>query len=144
MLCRSVDRTSTAPTQSSCSNDATCNGGMRARTYSTDRVVSAEMPLELRYSSIEVRRYCPMDSFRRNLDYDWICSGCAGQLNIDPENWSSSLPLTRNSRGTGLSLLRRLLTSVESAYLRKDVGTKMGARSGTLSCSSLVLSCSRT
>jgi hypothetical protein len=55
-----VERRSTLLTQSSCSNEATCDGGTRARTYSTFKVVSAEMPLAVRNSSIEVRRNWPL------------------------------------------------------------------------------------
>lgn len=47
-------------TQSSCSKEATCDGGTRARTYSTFKVVSAEIPLAVRNSSIEVRRNWPL------------------------------------------------------------------------------------
>lgn len=65
-----------------------CSGGIRARTYSTSSVVSADMPFAVRYSSIEVRRY---------------------------------VPFTRNSSGIGLSLPSKLLTKVDSAYLRKPI-----------------------
>ena len=53
-----------------------------ARTYSTVSVVSEEIPFEVRYSSIEVRR---------------------------------KVPLTRNSKGMGFSVWRRVLTRVERA-----------------------------
>ena len=52
----SCERTSTELTQSSCSKEATWTGGMRARTYSSARVVSAEIPFAVRYSSSEVRK----------------------------------------------------------------------------------------
>ena len=55
-----VDRTSTDETQSSCSKEAMKDGGIRARTYSTVNVVSADIPFAVRYSSIEVRRYEPL------------------------------------------------------------------------------------
>lgn len=58
--CVSFERTSTELSQSSCSNEATCSGGMRARTYSRARVVSAEIPFAVRYSSRLVRRYVPL------------------------------------------------------------------------------------
>lgn len=55
-----AESTSTALTQSSCWNEATWVGGIWARTYSTVRRVSADMPLLVRKSSIEVRRNCPL------------------------------------------------------------------------------------
>lgn len=58
-----AESTSTELTQSSCSNEAICKGGIRARTYSISKVVSADIPLVVRYSSIEVRRN---DPFIRN------------------------------------------------------------------------------
>lgn len=51
---------STAATQSSCSKDVTYVGGSRARTTSTGRVVSAEMPCAVRKSSTVVRRNWPL------------------------------------------------------------------------------------
>jgi hypothetical protein len=51
-----AERTSTELTQSSWTKEATCRGGIRARTYSTLRVVSADTPFKVRYSSIEVRK----------------------------------------------------------------------------------------
>lgn len=55
-----LEITSTELIQSSCSNDARYTGGMIARRYSTVRIVSAEMPLTVRYSSMDVRRYLPL------------------------------------------------------------------------------------
>ena len=54
------ESTSTELTQSSCSNDALYDGGMSARTYSTSRVVSADMPFSVRYSSIVDLRNEPL------------------------------------------------------------------------------------
>jgi hypothetical protein len=59
----SEDRTSTELTQSSCSMEEMCTGGIKARTYSTLSVVSAEMAFAVRNSSIVVRRNWP---FMRN------------------------------------------------------------------------------
>lgn len=43
-----------------------------ARTYSTVRVVSAEMPLAVRYSSIEVRRKVPLMRNSKGMGFsDW-------------------------------------------------------------------------
>lgn len=68
----SFERTSTELTQSSCSNEATCRGGMRARTYSRASDVSAEMPLAVRYSSRLVRRYVPLTRNSRGVGFsDW-------------------------------------------------------------------------
>ena len=55
-----ADSTSVELTQSSCSKEAMCSGGIKARTYSISMVVSAEMPLAVRYSSMEVRRNVPL------------------------------------------------------------------------------------
>lgn len=55
-----TDRTSMALIQSSCSKEARYRGGIVARTYSTVKVVSEEIPFDVRYSSIEVRRKVPL------------------------------------------------------------------------------------
>lgn len=54
------ESTSTQLTQSSCSKDALNSGGIRLRTYCRVRAFSEESPLDVRYSSIVVRRILPL------------------------------------------------------------------------------------
>ena len=68
-----ADKTSTELTQSSCSKEARYRGGIIARTYSTESVVSDEIPLAVRYSSMEVRRKVPLIRNSKGIGFS-VCN----------------------------------------------------------------------